>query len=283
MRRFMAVQPSGPREDVEHHPVRDREARHQALGLAVAQLLEGLLVPVRVAPLGRLAGLPLAQLLRVTRGLLLRNLVLDDVLRRLHDDGALRVEALAAGAPRDLVEVAHRQDLGLVAVVLAELGEHHGAQRNVHAHAERVRAADDLEQPLAGQPLHHAPVLGQHARVVHAHAVVHEAPQLRAEGRVPAEAGELLLDGGLVLLREEVDAHQVLRVLGGSALREVHHVDGRLACLELGQQGLVQRPLGVLPVERHRSIHGLHQRHGRSRSARRWTPRSARSPPAWRS
>jgi hypothetical protein len=56
-----------------------------------------------------------------------------------------------------------------------------------------------------------------------------------------------------------------LRVLGGSALREVHHVDGCLLGLELGQQGLVQRLLGVLPVERHRAIHGLHERHGRSR------------------
>jgi hypothetical protein len=38
-----------------------------------------------------------------------------------HDHPALVVEALAPGAAGDLLEVAHRQDAGLLAVVLAQL------------------------------------------------------------------------------------------------------------------------------------------------------------------
>jgi hypothetical protein len=78
---------------------------------------------------------------------LLESLVLDDPVGRLHDDEPLLVESLPARAPRDLVEVAHRHDLDLLAVVLAELREEHGADRDVDAHAERVGAADDLEEP----------------------------------------------------------------------------------------------------------------------------------------
>ena len=44
----------------------------------------------------------------------------------------------------------------LLAVELAQLGEQHGADRDVHADAQRVGAADDLEQPLLRQPLDQA-------------------------------------------------------------------------------------------------------------------------------
>ncbi len=49
--------------------------------------------------------------------------------------------------------------------------------------AEGVGAADDLEQAGLGQLLDQAPVLGQHAGVVHADAVAHQP------GQGPAEAG----------------------------------------------------------------------------------------------
>ena len=72
--------------------------------------------------------------------LALARLLLDDVLGRLGDDAALGVEALAAGAPGDLLEVAHREQRVLLAVELRELGEQHGADRDVDADAERVGA-----------------------------------------------------------------------------------------------------------------------------------------------
>ena len=74
----------------------------------------------------------------------------------------------------------------LLAVVLAELGEEHGADRDVDAHAERVGAADHLEQALLRQLLDEQPVLGQQAGVVQPDAVAQEALQLLAVGRVEA-------------------------------------------------------------------------------------------------
>ena len=154
--------------------------------------------------------------------------VLDDVLGRLRDHAAAVVEALAPGAPGDLLEVAHAEDAGLLAVELAELGEQHRADRDVDADAQRVGAADHLEQPLLRQLLDQQPVLGQQARVVDADAVAQEALEVLAVGRVerrrPSSAAR---DRLLVLLRRDVDAHQVLGLLGRAALREVDQVDGR--------------------------------------------------------
>jgi hypothetical protein len=71
------------------------------------------------------------------------------VLRCLTDHGAARIETLATGPTRDLLEVAHPQETDLLAVEFRELGEKDGANRDVHAHAERVRSGDDLqESPL---------------------------------------------------------------------------------------------------------------------------------------
>jgi len=70
---------------------------------------------------------------------------------------------------------ARRQQPGAGAVVLAQLGEQHGADRDVDADAERVGAADDLEQALLREPLDEQAVLGEHPGVVHADAVPDEA------------------------------------------------------------------------------------------------------------
>jgi len=153
--------------------------------------------------------------------------VLDHVLGRLDDHGAAIVEALAPGAPADLEKIADAEDGGLLPVVLAELGEEHGANGNVDADAEGVRPADDLEEALLRQLLHQKPILGEQARVVHADTVANELGELFPVGAVEAHAHQGGVDGLLLLLRGVVGAHQVLRLVGGGALAEVDEVDGR--------------------------------------------------------
>ena len=98
------------------------------------------------------------------------------------------VEALAARAPADLLEVADAEDRRLLAVELAELREEHRADRDVHADAERVGAADDLEEALLRELLDEQAVLGKEARVMDADAVPHEALDLLAVRAVEARA-----------------------------------------------------------------------------------------------
>ena len=178
----------GALEHLEEHPVRDAEARDERLGLRVDEPLERRPVPVHVALVGRLLAHDPLQLHGVAPGLRLEPQVLDDVLGRLRDDEPPIVEALASRAPGDLLEVAHAEDRRLLAVELAELREEHGADRDVHAHAERVRPADDREKPLLRELLDEEPVLRQQPRVVDADAVREEALHLLAVGRVEAHA-----------------------------------------------------------------------------------------------
>jgi hypothetical protein len=106
-------------EQRQQHPVGDAEPRLEALGLAADQLLPGLLVEVRVAALRRLPRDQLLRLLGVALRLLARDLVLDHVLGRLHHHPPAIVEPLPPRAPRDLVEVAHREDHRLLPIELA--------------------------------------------------------------------------------------------------------------------------------------------------------------------
>src|SRR5204863_6724537 len=85
----------------QQHPVRDLEARFQRLGCAADQTIKGAAIEVHVALRGRLVHHDLLAL----RGLRREPLVLDDVLGRLGEDVAVLVEAFAARAPRDLVEL----------------------------------------------------------------------------------------------------------------------------------------------------------------------------------
>src|SRR5581483_11057687 len=96
-----------------------------------------------------------------------------------------------------------------------------------------------------------APVLRQEARVMQADAVPHELLHLLAEGAVEACASERLVDRFLLLLRAEVDAHEILRFLRGGALREVHQVYRRAAGANELRERLVQRRLPVLEIQRY--------------------------------
>ena len=117
---------AAPAQHVQQHPVRHLEPRDQRLGRRSDQPLERVQVPVDEVVLGRL---PLHDLLAVARGLLAQPDVLDDVLRRLDDDEAAVVEALAPGAPGDLVELAGAQVRRLLAVELAQAREQDRADR----------------------------------------------------------------------------------------------------------------------------------------------------------
>ena len=240
---------AGPGDHRQQHRVRHAEAGGQRLRIGGDQLLEGVLRPADEA-LGRLLAHHLAALLRVVAGLGERLLVLDDVLGRLRDDEARRVEARAAGAARDLVELAGAQRAHPSAVVLGQRGEQHRADGHVDADAERVRAADDLQQTGLGELLHQPPVLGQHAGVVHADAVPYVTGEVLAELGGEAEVADQLGDLVLLLARAHVDAHQRLRPLDGLRLGEVHDVDrGLLGGQQFGE-GLGQRREHVLVGQR---------------------------------
>ena len=152
----------GAAEHRKQHAVANLEARDERLRRGVDQALEDRLVPVHVAPLGRLLAHELLLVLRAGFGFQAQ--VLDAVLGRQRDHVARVVEALAARAAGDLLKVAHGQDAHFLAVVFAQLGEQHGADRHVHAHAQRVGAADELEQPALGQLLDQQAIARQRGR-----------------------------------------------------------------------------------------------------------------------
>ena len=182
-----------------------------------------------------------------------------DVLRRLGDDEAAVVEALAPGAPGDLVEVARAQVRRLLAVELAQAGEEHRADRHVDARAERVGAADHLQQPALRELLDEHAVLREQPGVVQADAVPQPLADLGAVRAAEREAGDARRDLGLLLPGADLEAGEVLRAARRVRLREVDDVDGRLALVDQLLDRLRQRDLGVGELERHRAIAGLHR------------------------
>ena len=159
----------------------DAHAGRQLLRRFLNKVLEGLFVPADEA-LGRLLLLHATLLLRVVARLQHGLVVLDLVLGGQRHHHALGVEAGPPRAAHDLVELAGAQAAHLGTVELGELGEHHGVDGHVDAHAERVGAADDREQPLLSEALHQQAIARQHARMVHAHAGGQQPLQDLAEG-----------------------------------------------------------------------------------------------------
>jgi hypothetical protein len=237
-----------PVDDVQHHRVRDGEAARERLRLGGDEALEGGLAPGDHA-LGRLLlHHPAARqggVAGLGQGLGKGFLVLDDVLGGLHDDPARHVEAGPAGAAGDLVELARLEQPRLLAVVLGQRGEDDGADRHVDADAEGVGTADDLEQARLGQGLDQPAVLGQHAGVVDADAVPHEAGEGLAEAGGEPEVSDQLRDRVLLLAGAHVGGHERLRLLQRGGLGEVHDVHGRL----VGGQQLAERLVQRLEAE----------------------------------
>src|SRR5690606_14499262 len=91
------------------------------------------------------------------------------------------VKPFAAGATRDLLKIARRQDDGILTIELAELSEQHRANGDVDPDTQGIGSADDAQQSLLRQLLDEATILGQHSRVVDADTVRNEAREFFAE------------------------------------------------------------------------------------------------------
>ena len=258
---------AGAFHQVHQHRVRDGEAGRQRVRHGLHEPLVGRFAPGHKAFGGLLLD-HLAQLLLVVaelgRGLGHRLDVFGHVLRGLDHHGAGGVIAGPAGPAGDLVELAGVQQPGADAVVLAQRGEQHGADRHVDAHPEGVGAADDLQQAGLGELLHKPAVFGQHAGMVDADAVPDQPVEGLAEARGEAEAGDELGDLVFLLAGADVDAHQVLGPVDRLDLAEVHHVDRNLLGGEQLFEGLVDRSLFVVVVQRNRAFGGTD---GRRRAA----------------
>jgi hypothetical protein len=180
------------------------------------------------------------------------------------DDGADGVESAAARAAGDLLEIPHRQRLGTGAVVFEELGEHHGADRHVHADAQRVGAADTFSRPrwvsfststryFGSSPAWWMPMPWRSSLAI---SLPYGLRKSARRKDIPAMAC-------FSSLRAEIRAHQVLRGLGAGELGEMHQIDRRLAGLHQFGHFFLQRRLAVFELQRHRALLGFHQ-HGRA-------------------
>ena len=229
----------------------DVESRGQRFGRLVDESLEGVAVPGYEVVRGGFLLLGGLALLAGRGRFCCSAFVLDRIFGCLTDHAAALVEALAARAPRDLLELAHAQDPDLFAVELEELREEHRADRDVDADAERVRPADHLEQALLRELLDEQPVFREQARVVQTDAVSEKALHVLAVRGVEFETRERGVDLAALFSRRDPRARQALRLLGALALGEVHDVDRRLLAIEQRFDGLVQGRLAILEVERH--------------------------------
>ena len=119
------------------------------------------------------------------------------------------------GPARDLLELSHGQHPDLAAVVLAELGEQHRADRDVDADPEGVGPADQLQQPLLGELLDEQPVLGEQAGVVDTDAGFDEPAKVLSDRGVEAEAADRFAHRFLLLAGENVEAGEALGPGGG--------------------------------------------------------------------
>ena len=166
------------------------------------------------------------------------------------------------------MEVTDREQARLGPIEFAQLRERDRADGDVDAHAKRVRAADDFEQAGLRQLLDHEAIFREHPCVVDAHAVMDPALQVLAERRVKAEAAKLAFDVLLLLLREDVRAHKVLRTLGRRTLSEVHQVDGGAVTLHEFADSVEQRRLAILELQGHGPLGRAHHFDWRRRDQR---------------
>ena len=215
-----------PAEDIQQHAVRDLETGGQPFRRRGDEADVGVLVPVDEILFRRLA---LHRFLAVARGFFRELEIFDDVLRRLRHHPAAVVKTFAPGPAADLVKIPRAQDAGLLAVELAQPREQHGADRHVDADAERVRAADDLEQSLLRELLDEHAIFRQQAGVMQPDAVPQPFLDFRAVRAGELEAFQRVGDRGFFLARADVDAGEILRALRRFQLREMHDIHRR-AC-----------------------------------------------------
>ena len=197
---------------VQQHRVGDVKGGGQRLRGGFNQLFEGLLGPTHEAfrRLLTLGGQRLVNALGVVTELRLslseQARVLNIVLGRLNHHGTGGIEARAACASGNLVELAGTQTAAAGTIKLGQRRNQYGTNRHVNAHTQGVGAADDLEQTLLRQLLHEAAVLGQHTRVVNTDTGTHQLIQRLTEARSEAELSNQLRDAFLIFLRS--DSHR---------------------------------------------------------------------------
>ena len=172
---------------------------------------------------------PLLEFFACRAGFCFEFQVLDDMLWRLCDHVADIVKTFTACAACNLVKVASGQNGGLVTAVLAELREKHCADRNVYAHAERVCAANDLEQTLLGELFAKNAVLWQKPRVVKPNALLEPTLDIRTIRACKTDFLNRFVDLDFFFLGAEVKTHEVLRIACRSGLREVDDVNRSLS------------------------------------------------------
>ena len=245
--------------------MRNLEPGHQPLWRRLDQALESLPIPVGVV---FVRGLPLHELLPVAFGFLLELEVLDNMFRGLRDDPAHRVEPFAPSAPGDLVEVPGPQYRRLVAAVLAQASEEDGANRHIDAHAQRVRAANHLEQSALGQLLDQNAVPRQEARVVQPNARPQPPLDVRPVGTGKLHPFERGGDGGFFLTGRRGQTGEILSALCRIGLGEMHHIHRSFALADERLNGLGQRGLGIAELQRNRPDHRLDSDAGKPIEAR---------------
>src|SRR5690606_6035751 len=132
---------------------------------------------------------------------------------------SLMIKAFAPGASRDLVKVARGKNARLLSAILAELREKHRADRDINAHAKRIRAADHFQQPTLSKLLHEDAVTRQQPRVVNANPGAEPFLNVWPIGAVELHAFECFIQRGLFLLRGSRKASEILRAFRRFELR----------------------------------------------------------------
>ena len=259
-------------QHVEDHRVRHLETTRELLRGRVHEALEGRTRPRDLALARTLAFL--RRLLRGALGLagiacgLLSGAQACALAGGVHlvlggkdADETDRVEAGAARAPRDLVELARAHVAHAPPVVLHERRHQHRADRHVDAHAESVRAAHDRQQARLREALDEAPVARQHARVVHADALREQRLEGLPETLRKRHARQLGGNRLLLLGRNQRRTIERLRGRHGVALGEMHDVDGPTALAQQSLDRVGQAVHDVLELEGHGAFRVVDEGH----------------------
>src|SRR5262249_38205020 len=142
----------------------------------------------------------------VTGGFLFQLDVFDYVFGRLRDDPAAFVEALAPGAPGDLMKVARSEERRFFAVEFAQARKEHRANGHIDADAKGVRATDDLEQAFLGQLLDEHPVFRQKPCMVQTDSMLEPLPDVRTVRAAELESFQRISQKRLFLASRNIDA-----------------------------------------------------------------------------
>ena len=259
-------------QHVEDHRVRHLETARELLGSSIHEALERRARPrdlARARPLALLRGFLRGALgLARVAGRLLRgaqacaltggvHLVLGG--QDAHETD--RVEAGAARAPRDLVELARAHVAHAAPVVLHQGGHEDRANRHVDADPQGVRAAHDRQQARLREALDEAAVARQHARVMHADALREQRLEGLPEALRKRHARQLRGDRLLLLGRNQRGTVERLRGGNGVALGEVHDVDGPAALAQQPLDRVGQAVHDVLELEGHGAFRVVDEGH----------------------